>query len=134
MSEHLTIGALAKAAGVGVETVRYYQRRGLLRAPPRATGAIRRYAADDLRRLQFIKSAQRLGFSLDEVAQLLRLEEGTECGEARTIAQARLRQVREQLGDLARMESALAELVAECGTTQQTVRCPVIAALEASAG
>ena len=75
--ETLTIGVLAEAAGVNVETIRFYQRKGLLPEPDRPVGGIRRYGAADVARVRFIKSAQRLGFSLDDVAQLLRLEDGT---------------------------------------------------------
>lgn len=71
--ENLTIGGFAKACGVNVETIRFYQRKALLRAPDRAAGKIRRYSAGDVARMRFIKSAQRLGFSLDEIAQLLKV-------------------------------------------------------------
>lgn len=127
----ITIGALAEAAGVGVETVRYYQRRGLLAEPRRAGGAVRRYGEDDLARLRFVKAAQRLGFSLDEVAQLLRLDDGAHCREARAIAEARLQDVRARLHDLKRIEGSLAQLVARCDTARGQVCCPVIAALQA---
>ena len=81
--EPMTIGALARAAGVNVETIRFYQRKGLMPEPDRPLGSIRRYSADELGRIRFIKSAQRLGFSLDEVAALLELEDGTQCQQAR---------------------------------------------------
>lgn len=77
--ENLTIGTFAKAAGVNVETIRFYQRKGLLLEPARRYGRIRRYDTADVARVKFVKSAQRLGFSLDEVAQLLKLEDGTHC-------------------------------------------------------
>lgn len=96
-ASNLTIGALAQAAGVHVETVRFYQRRGLLPLPKRAYGSIRRYGHDALMRLRFIKSAQRLGFSLDEVAGLLRLEDGDHCDEVREQAEHRLADVRSRL-------------------------------------
>lgn len=83
MTPTLTIGTLAQAAGVGVETVRYYQRRRLLPEPPRPLGGIRRYGEADLARLRFIRHAQELGFSLAEVAELLALDEGRDCDEAR---------------------------------------------------
>jgi MerR family transcriptional regulator, mercuric resistance operon regulatory protein len=79
----LTIGAVAKAAGVNVETVRFYQRRALLAEPDKPYGGIRRYGADDVARVRFVKAAQRLGFSLDEIAGLLQLDDGTHCDEAR---------------------------------------------------
>lgn len=127
--EHLTIGALAKAAGVNVETIRFYQRRGLLLEPDKPYGGIRRYGAAEVARVRFVKSAQRLGFSLDEVAQLLRLEDGTHCQEAAELAAARLTDVRARLADLRRMESALSQLVAACHTQRGQVSCPLIAAL-----
>ena len=86
----MTIGGLAKLAGVGVETVRYYQRIGLMPTPARGYGSVRRYAAANVERLHFIKRAQQLGFTLEEVAHLLRLEDGTHCNEARTLATHKL--------------------------------------------
>ncbi len=77
--ENLTIGVFAKAAGVNVETIRFYQRKGLLPEPDKPYGSIRRYGEADVTRVRFVKSAQRLGFSLDEIAELLRLEDGTHC-------------------------------------------------------
>lgn len=80
--ENLTIGVFAKAAGVNVETIRFYQRKGLLPEPDKPYGSIRRYGEADVTRVRFVKSAQRLGFSLDEIAELLRLDDGTHCEEA----------------------------------------------------
>ncbi|MCI4440560.1 Hg(II)-responsive transcriptional regulator [Tibeticola sp.] len=131
--EPMTIGALAQAAGVNVETIRFYQRRGLLRAPERTEGRIRRYGAPALGRLRFIKAAQRLGFSLDEVAELLRLEDGTHCAEASLLAAQKLRDVRERLADLQRMESVLSRLLHACQSSAGTVCCPLIEALQEGA-
>src|SRR3546814_6592632 len=89
--ENLTIGAFAKAARVNVETIRFYQLKGLLPQPERPYGRIRRYGQADVARVKFVKSAQRLGFSLDEVGQLLKLEDGTHCSEAAELAAHRLR-------------------------------------------
>lgn len=125
----LTIGAVAKAAGVNVETIRFYQRRGLLAAPDRPYGRIRRYGRDDVARVRFVKSAQRLGFSLDEIAGLLKLDDGAHCDEARDLAEHKLRDVRGKLADLKRMEAALSELVQRCRTQRGSVCCPLIAAL-----
>ncbi len=124
-----TIGALAKAAGVNVETVRYYQHRGLLAEPVKPPGSIRHYGADDLARLLFVRSAQRLGFSLDEVSQLLTLADGTHCSEAAEIAERHLADVRARLAELNRMESLLAKLVKQCKTQRSTVSCPLIESL-----
>ena len=126
----LTIGAVAKAAGVNVETVRFYQRRALLPEPDRPYGSIRRYEAEDVARVKFVKAAQRLGFSLDEVAGLLQLDDGTHCDEARQLAEVKLADVRKKLKDLRRIESALASLVRDCCTSRGTVSCPLIATLQ----
>ena len=125
----LTIGGFAEAGGVGVEAVRYYQRRGLLIEPPRPPGQARRYGDSDVHRLRFIKASQRLGFNLDEVAILLRLQDGTHCDEARALATHRLEDVRTRLAALRRIESALAQLVHSCHTHSGDVACPLIVAL-----
>ncbi|MDC0663426.1 Hg(II)-responsive transcriptional regulator [Marinobacter sp. SS21] len=128
--EHLTIGAFAKVGGVNVETIRFYQRKGLLPLPDRPFGGIRRYGDADVRRLRFIKSAQRLGFSLDEVAELLRLEDGTDCDEASRLAEHKLQEVREKLAYLQRLEMALAQLVGACHRRRGNVSCPLVASLQ----
>lgn len=126
---NLTIGAFAKAADVNVETIRFYQRKSLLREPVRPPGGIRRYSARDVARLKFVKSAQRLGFTLEEIAQLLRLEDGTHCDDAASIAAHRLQDIRAKLHDLSRMESALSRLLRNCRRSESDVSCPLIAAL-----
>lgn len=125
----LTIGALAQAAGVGVETVRYYQRRGLLPVPQRRAGSVRRYGVATAARIGFIKRAQELGFSLDEIAELLRLQDGTDRRSIRRIAQARLAQIRGRLTDLHRMERALAHLIHACEHDPRAPRCPIVASI-----
>ncbi len=127
--ENLTIGAFAKAAGVNVETIRFYQHKGLLPTPQRRYGGIRRYGAADVARLTFVKTAQRLGFSLDEIGQLLKLEDGTHCSEAADLAARQLTDVRAKLADLNRIEAALSKLVSECRAHRGNVSCPLIAAL-----
>jgi MerR family mercuric resistance operon transcriptional regulator len=129
--QHLPIGAFAAAAGVNVETIRFYQRKGLLPRPRRAYGSIRRYGASDVARVRFVKSAQRLGFSLEEIAGLLALEDGTHCDEARVVAVQKLEDVRAKLDDLRRIESVLAQLVERCCASRGTITCPLIAALHA---
>ena len=131
LTDRLSIGAVAAAAGVHVETIRFYQRKGLLNEPPRAYGQMRRYGARDVERVMFVKAAQRLGFSLDEIAGLLRLEDGTHCAEARAMAEQKLGDVRAKLRDLRQLESALARLVTSCRTGRGRVTCPLIAALRA---
>jgi MerR family mercuric resistance operon transcriptional regulator len=126
---NLTVGAFAAAAGVSVETIRFYQRKGLLREPGRVYGTIRRYGAADVARVKFVKSAQRLGFSLDEIAGLLALEDGTHCDEARAVAMQKLDDVRGKIDDLRRIETVLAQLVDRCRRSRGNVTCPMIAAL-----
>jgi MerR family mercuric resistance operon transcriptional regulator len=128
-TQTFTIGAFAAAAGVNVETIRYYQRKGLLAEPARLGGGIRRYGGDDVARVRFVRSAQRLGFSLDEVGHLLKLDDGTHCRQAAELASLRLADVRSRLADLKRMERALAKLVIECRSVRGRVSCPLIAAL-----
>lgn len=125
----LTIGALARAAGVNVETIRFYQRKGLLSEPERPWGGIRRYGEADVARLRFVKAAQRLGFNLDEIGQLLKLDDGAHCSEAAELAALRLADVRARLADLAAMEAVLAKLLVECGAREGRVSCPLIAAI-----
>jgi MerR family mercuric resistance operon transcriptional regulator len=128
--ESLAIGAFANAAGVNVETIRFYQRKGLLLEPEKPYGSIRRYGAADVTRVRFIKSAQRLGFSLDEITELLRLEDGTHCDEASGLAEHKLRDIREKLADLRRMEAVLDQLVCACHSRRGSVSCPLIASLQ----
>ncbi|MBS1986040.1 MAG: Hg(II)-responsive transcriptional regulator [Bdellovibrionales bacterium] len=128
--ENLTIGAFASAAGVNVETIRFYQRKGLLPEPDKPYGSIRRYGKADVTRVRFVKSAQRLGFSLDEVTELLKLEDGAHCDEAREQAERKLADVRIKLADLRRIERVLAELVERCCAATGQVRCPLIEALQ----
>lgn len=97
--------------------------------PERPLGRVRKYGADDVDRVRFIKSAQSLGFSLQEVAQLLALEDGTHCDEAAAMAALRLADVRAKLDDLSRIESALARLLKQCRSTHGSVSCPLIASL-----
>lgn len=126
----MTIGGLARSADVNVETIRFYQRKGLMPEPLRPSGGIRRYADADRSRLHFIKSAQRVGFSLDDIADLLQLDDGASCAQARTKAQAKLEDVRARLVDLSRIERALEELIGLCIASRGKVRCPLIATLK----
>ena len=126
----MTIGALAEAAGVNIETIRFYQRKGLISEPLRPLGSIRRYGEAELARVSFIKAAQRLGFSLAQVSDLLTLEDGTQCGRARILAEGKLQDVRERLADLRQIEAVLSQLVARCGSVTGSVKCPLIASLK----
>ena len=131
-SSAFTIGGLAETAGINLETIRFYQRRGLMPQPARPLGGIRRYGQSDLARVRFIKSAQRLGFSLDEVADLLQLEDGSHCGQARVQGERKLADVRARLVDLQRIELALADLVDRCHGTRGRVCCPLIVSLQSA--
>jgi len=124
-----TIGNVAEVAGVGVETVRYYERRGLVPQPGRAMGAYRRYGKDHVDRIRFVKRAQALGFSLEEIQTLLALEDGTDRRSIRRIATARLEETRRRVADLRRIERVLAHLLHECETHARSPRCPIIAAI-----
>ena len=126
----LTISRLAHEAGVNVETIRFYQRRGLLPEPDKPLGGIRRYAQTDVARVLFIKAAQRIGFTLEEIAQLLKLDDGTHCSEARAIAERKLADVRQRLADLQRIEAALTQLVGRCKASRGRISCPLIDALQ----
>ncbi len=125
----LTIGSLASAAGVTVETIRYYQQLGLMPLPKRVYGSIRRYSAEHRKRLQFIKRGQGLGFSLEEIRSLLQLSDGTHCGETRTLAKRKLDVVKVKLTDLAAIEAALRRLIRACNRGKSPQSCPMIDAL-----
>ncbi|HKK29931.1 MAG TPA: MerR family transcriptional regulator [Alphaproteobacteria bacterium] len=127
----MTIGTLARNAGVGVETVRYYQRRGLMNEPERSWGSIRRYGEQDLRRLRFIRHARELGFSLAEAAELLQLDDGVECEQAQRIAEEKLGQIEQRIDQLRRIQNTLEALLEQCRGSD-TARCPMIEALEAA--
>lgn len=127
--ESLTIGQVAAKSGVHKETIRYYQSLGLVDEPPRPPGSVRRYGSAAVARLRFIKRAQHLGFTLDEVKKLLLLEDGQNCGETRKLAQQKLATIRARIADLGRMRRLLEGLVAECERGGRPRRCPIIATL-----
>ncbi|MDD5460510.1 MAG: Hg(II)-responsive transcriptional regulator [Methylococcales bacterium] len=124
-----TIGTLAKNAGVNVETIRFYQRRGLLVEPVKPFKGIRHYSERALQRVQFIKQGQKLGFSLDEILELLSLEDGQHCQEAKEIALRKLTLIRERIEGLRIMEAALSNLVESCSSNTESVSCPLILTL-----
>ena len=128
-TQEFTIGALAKAAGVGVETIRYYHRRGLLAEPRQTRGAYRLYGEAELARLRAIRRAQQLGFSLEEIDGLLALDEDTDRQHARLAAQAKIELIDGRLRQLQQMRSALAELVDYCEHTDAPAPCPILRAL-----
>ena len=127
-AEALTMGGLAAAGSVGVETVRFYQRRGLLQTPTRQTG-IRRYGREDVRRLRFIKQAQTAGFTLAEVKELLELDAGEDRPRARELAAGRLEALAAKIAELRRARDALQRLARECAEGS-TGRCPILASFD----
>lgn len=134
MNRPLTIGRLADAAGVNVETIRYYQRRGLLDEPSKPLGGQRRYAAAAAKRVRFIKRAQLLGFTLAEVEELLRLDDGQSCRETRVLAEEKLAVIEHRIAGLARMRRLLKGLIAACRSGERPRSCPIIATLSADEG
>jgi MerR family mercuric resistance operon transcriptional regulator len=124
-SDSLTIGRLARAADVGVETIRYYQDRQLLPVPA-SDGAFRHYPLSLVDRIRFIKRAQELGFSLEEVRELLQLEDGADRVSIRRVAGERLSQIEVKLADLKRMQRVLKDLLTECEHTRAGLPCPII--------
>ena len=121
-----TIAALASNAGVNVETVRYYQRRGLMPEPQRPVGGVRRYADADAERLRFIKRAQAMGFKLEEIKGLLKLRQRRSCRATRDLAVAKLRLIEANIHELEQLHAELSRLVAECDANAEDSRCPVI--------
>ena len=130
----ITIAGLAREGGVGVETVRYYQRRGLLDTPDRPNGAgiaggVRRYGAQDVRRLRFIRSAQAAGFTLEQIGELLALDATDDRARARELATERIAALDEKIVDLKRVRASLLRLAQECGAGS-TGPCPILTAFE----
>ena len=129
----LTIGKLAAAGDVGVETIRYYQRRGLLDTPARSGGdwggGVRRYGENDVRRLKFIRSAQASGFTLDEISELLALEASDDRVRVRTLARQRIEVLDEKIAQMTATRAALARLADECAASDKGP-CPILAAFE----
>jgi MerR family mercuric resistance operon transcriptional regulator len=132
--DNLTIGQVAKEAGVHKETIRYYQSLGLVSEPERRPGSVRRYGSATVARLHFIKRAQQLGFALEEVRKLLLLEDGQNCAETRKLAQHKLSLIKERLADLNRMRRLLEGLIEECEKGKRPRACPIIATLSKGPG
>ncbi|MEZ0497050.1 MerR family transcriptional regulator [Sphingomonas sp. IW22] len=125
----VTIARLADAGGVGVETVRYYQRRGLLGEPERPGRGVRRYDDEDVRRLRFIRSAQRAGFTLEEIGELLALHAIDDRNRARELARSRIATLDAKIEEMRAARSALARLADDCGSGSDGP-CPIITAFE----
>ncbi len=133
MHHNMTISILAREGGVGVETVRYYQRRGLLDTPERTggnglSGGMRRYGRDDLRRLRFIRQAQGSGFTLEEIGELLALDASHDRPRAQALAQARIKALDARIAELQSARAALQRLAHDCAHSDGP--CPILSAFE----
>jgi MerR family copper efflux transcriptional regulator len=128
----LTIGEVAELAEVHIETLRYYERRGLIEEPPRSASNYRLYPEDAVRRLRFIKRAQELGFSLKDIKELLSLRATpeAECGEIRAHAEAKIKDINEKVRALMAMKSTLSKLVTECSGEGPLTECPILESLD----
>jgi MerR family copper efflux transcriptional regulator len=132
MTSTLTIGKLAKAVGVNIETIRYYERRKLLRTKTKSPSGYRLYDDEALRKLRFIKNAQTLGFTLKEICELLNLRTSStaSCRGVQGKAQARLMQVKEKVRELQALARTLRGLIQTCRAGQSTNGCPILTSLE----
>lgn len=130
----LSTGELARQGGVNTESIRFYEREGLLAKPPRTPAGYRMFSADDARRVRFIKRAQELGFSLREIKELLglRLEAGTSCSDVRHKAEAKLKDIDQKIRDLQRMKKALARLATACPGRGSIDDCPILETLDST--
>ncbi len=128
----LSTGELARQGGVNLESIRFYEREGLLAKPPRTAAGYRMFNADDARRVRFIKRAQELGFSLREIKELLalRLEADTSCSDVRQKADAKLTDIDQKIRDLQRMKNALARLATACRGRGSIEDCPILETLD----
>ena len=128
----MTRGVFALRAGIGLETVRYYERIGLLEEPARTTSGYRVYGPEDLSRLMFIKRAKALGFSLDDIRELiaLKVEKGCDCGDIAHRAEYRLADVRQRIEGLQRVRKGLEELISSCRANPVKEVCPILEVLE----
>jgi MerR family transcriptional regulator, mercuric resistance operon regulatory protein len=124
----LTVSKLAAAGGVGVETIRFYQRRGLLATPTR-DGGIRRYGSQDVRRLRFIRQAQAAGFTLEQIGELIALDSTDDRPRARELAAARVKALDDKIGELQRARDALKQLAREC-SRGSAGPCPILSSFE----
>lgn len=127
-----TVGQVAREAEVNIETVRFYERKGLLPQPPRTSSGYRIYSMDTVKRIRFIKRSQHLGFSLKEITDLLslRVAQDVECDQVRKKAEEKISEIQNKIKDLNRMKSALTRLVSRCKSQEPTGCCPILEYLE----
>lgn len=130
--EGMRSGEVAERAGIGLEALRFYERRGLVPEPPRAANGYREFPVETVARIRFIQRAQKIGFSLEEIGELLslRVEAGVECEDVRRRAEAKLAEVETRIRDLERMRATLGELVERCLDRRSSGECPILAALD----
>lgn len=126
--EKMTISQLARESSVNLETIRYYERRGLIPKPPRNASGYRQYSQEDIARTKFIKRAQALGFSLKEISEILslRMEPGTTCGDIKARVEAKIDEVEQKIADLRQMRKALLKLVSKCTGKGPVGQCPIL--------
>jgi len=130
--QSFTVGEVAKASGVGVETIRFYEREGLIPEPPRRRSGYRQYPSETVRKVRFIRRAKDLGFSLREIGELLslRVESGTTCADVRMMARTKIGNIEEKLAELETMKGALERLARSCRGKGPTSECPILDALD----
>ncbi len=130
--EALSIGQVARRAGVGVETVRFYERQGLLEKPPRKQSGYRQYPPEAVSRLHFIKKAKEVGFSLKEIKELLslRLDSAATCEDVKSRAEAKILDIEQKIQALKRMRQALTDLTAACNENGPICECPILRSFE----
>ncbi len=129
MADH-SIGQVARRADVNVETVRFYERKGLIEQPPAPNDGFRKYGDEVISRIQFIKRAQNLGFTLVEIADLLALSKTGDCDDVRIKAERKLIEVEEKIRDLQRVKRALKDVISSCAVRDELGPCPILTALE----
>jgi MerR family mercuric resistance operon transcriptional regulator len=124
----LTVGKLAQAAGVGVETIRFYEKRGLVQQPLRRGSGYRVYQPDDVTRIRFIKNAQALGFTLNEIGDLIKLEQdtGSQCSDLQVRADDKIRLIDDKISELNRMRNELVQLSSSCASDQPLSECKLM--------
>lgn len=134
--DFLTSGQVAAQADVNVQTIRFYERKGLLEEPPRSKSGYRQYSTESVTRIRFIKHAQEFGFSLKDIQELLslRVDRRSSCSDVSRQAEAKIADIEQKLQSLRRMRRVLRELVAACGTATPTGDCPILEVLDASNG
>ena len=128
----LTIGKVAGQAGVGVQTIRFYERKGLIDEPPRTESGYRQYPAETVSRVRFIRRAKELGFTLGEIEELLSLRASpkSRCADVRRRAEANIEDIQQKVRALGRMKKALVKLTAACSGRGPVTECPILEALE----